>query len=129
MKYQRAIEWAFSRNENKFMTIPEIAKATGLSTRKIEYLIRDYPECFVVGNFGNETKYKLAYDVPIPEKKVSVIGMEDFIRAVTYDYISLKGKVTTTEMAQYLGTVKRTVTTHLMRDHRLVCEDNVWAIR
>ena len=129
MKYQRAVEWAFARNGNKFLTIPEIAKATGLSTRKIEYLLRDYPESFVVGNFGNETKFRLAYDIPIPEKKVSVIGMEDFIRAVTYDYISLKGKVTTTEMAQYLGTIRRTVTRYLKRDHRLMCNDDGWSIR
>ena len=129
MRYQRTIEWAFARNNNKFMTVFEIAKETGLGLRKVEYTVRDFPEQFVSGFFGNERKYKLAYDIPIPHEKQTVIGLENFIRAVSYDYIVLHGKVTTSEMVEFLGTVKRTVTMHLMRDHRLVCEDNVWAIR
>lgn len=129
MRYQRTIEWTFARNNNRFMTVFEIAKETGLGLRKVEYTVRDFPDQFVSGFFGNERKYKLAYDIPIPQEKQTVIGLENFIRAVSYDYIVLHGKVTTSEMAAFLGTVKRTVTMHLMRDHRLVCEDNVWAIR
>jgi predicted transcriptional regulator len=129
MRYKRTIEWAFARNNNKFMTVFEIAKETGLGLRKVEYTIRDFPEQFVSGFFGNERKYKLAYDIPIQQEKQTVIGLENFIRAVSYDYIVLNGKVTTSEMAAYLGTVKRTVAMYLMRDHRLVCEDNVWSIR
>lgn len=118
MKYQRTVERAFARNENKFLTIPELAKETGLSTRKIEYLIRDYPDDFVVGNFGNETKYRLK-EITI-EKKKRIVGENKFLRELCYDYILLNSGCTLHNVSVFVGMSPRHISKILYADHRII---------